>query len=219
MDSIRYNYNHYLQDMKEELGKQWPDNRTLNIVCHGHSVPSGYFATPVVDSFNAYPHLLHKQVKAHYPYAVLNVIVTGIGGETSLSGRTRITGDVLGHRPDVVTIDYGLNDRGIGLSAAQESWKEMIELLLDREIKVILLTPTWDRSYGTGDESWLSLQQHTEQIRHLAQEYKVGLCDSFAAYQSYVDAGGILEDLLSYVNHPNARGHALVAGELAKFLL
>ncbi|MEK5235702.1 hypothetical protein NST99_08380 [Paenibacillus sp. FSL L8-0470] len=32
--------------------------RTLNIVCHGHSVPSGYFATPIVDTFHAYPHLL-----------------------------------------------------------------------------------------------------------------------------------------------------------------
>ncbi|WP_342481353.1 hypothetical protein NST07_08230 [Paenibacillus sp. FSL L8-0340] len=43
---------------KKELKRQWPENRTLNIVCHGHSVPSGYFATPIVDTFHAYPHLL-----------------------------------------------------------------------------------------------------------------------------------------------------------------
>ncbi len=182
-------------------------------------MPSGYFATPFVDTVHAYPHLLHKEVKAQYPYAVLNVIVTGIGGETSLAGRSRFRDQVLGHRPDVVTIDYGLNDRGIGLDAAADSWKAMIEASLEQGTKVILLTPTWDRSYGTGNEAWHSLLEHAGQIRQLAEEYKVGLCDSFAAFQTYIDGGGELEDLLSYVNHPNEQGHRLVAGELAKFLL
>lgn len=36
----------YLSPIIDELAKRWPDNRTVNIVCHGHSVPSGYFATP-----------------------------------------------------------------------------------------------------------------------------------------------------------------------------
>ena len=40
----------YLADFKKELSKQWPDNRTLNIVFHGHSVPSGYFKTPAVNT-------------------------------------------------------------------------------------------------------------------------------------------------------------------------
>ncbi|MFZ9033493.1 MAG: hypothetical protein ACO21J_06030, partial [Anaerohalosphaeraceae bacterium] len=34
--------NIYLQSITQELIKQWPDNRTINIVCHGHSVPAGY---------------------------------------------------------------------------------------------------------------------------------------------------------------------------------
>ena len=73
----------YLASICEILRQHWPDNRTVNIVCHGHSVPAGYFATPRVDTFHAYPHLLHRGLKERYPFAVINVIVTAIGGENS----------------------------------------------------------------------------------------------------------------------------------------
>ena len=33
----------YLTNITFELQKKWPANRTINIVCHGHSVPAGYF--------------------------------------------------------------------------------------------------------------------------------------------------------------------------------
>ena len=80
----------YLSGVVTELTRQWPANRTVNIVCHGHSVPAGYFRTPVVDTFNAYPHLLHRGLKERFPYAVVNVIVTAIGGENSESGANAV---------------------------------------------------------------------------------------------------------------------------------
>src|SRR4030095_13416802 len=66
----------YLQPVVLELKRAWPTNRRVNVVCHGHSVPAGYFKTPVVDTFHAYPHLLHVAVKDRFPRAVVNVIVT-----------------------------------------------------------------------------------------------------------------------------------------------
>lgn len=39
----------YLHAVVAELSRQWPQNRTVSVVCHGHSVPAGYFRTPVVD--------------------------------------------------------------------------------------------------------------------------------------------------------------------------
>ena len=109
----------YLRPIVELLLAQWPGNRTVNIVCHGHSVPAGYFATPMVDTFNAYPALLHRDLKHRFPFAVINVIVTAIGGEGSPQGADRFEADVLCHRPDVVTIDYGLNDRRAGLDGGR----------------------------------------------------------------------------------------------------
>lgn len=206
----------YLSDITAILSAQWPKNRLVNIVCHGHSVPAGYFKTPIVDTFNAYPHLLHKGLKRRFPYAVVNVIVAAIGGENSLSGAVRFEEEVLCHRPDVITIDYALNDRGIGLKKAKAAWSAMIKKATGQGIKVILMTPTADTTYRLDDPSD-ELKQHAEQIRHLAGEYQVGLVDSLAAFDRYLRESGELYELLSQINHPNRRGHELVARELLRW--
>ena len=193
----------------------WPTNRTINIVCHGHSVPAGYFHTPVVDTFNSYPHLLHRELKERFPNAVINVIVTAIGGENSESGAKRFERDVLSLRPDVITIDYSLNDRRIGLAKAKTAWTTMIEQARARRIPVILLTPTPDQR-AKRDDPKDPLNQHAEQVRQLAREGHLGLVDSAAAFDEKVRSGVPLPDLMSHVNHPNRRGHELVAAELAK---
>lgn len=43
----------YLHTVTAELSRQWPQNRTVNVVCHGHSVPAGYFRTPGVVVWNS----------------------------------------------------------------------------------------------------------------------------------------------------------------------
>jgi len=207
--------NTYLAGVVAELEKSWPANRTVNLVFHGHSVPAGYFATPTVDTFNAYPHLVHVEVKRRFPRAVLNAIVTAIGGENSEMGARRFEDDVLPHRPDVLFIDYGLNDRALGLPRADRAWRRMIEASLSARLPVILLTPTHDETQAAGyaGEDRDLLPAHADQIRRLADEYGLGLADSFAAFERYGRTASI-RDLLSWVNHPNRRGHELVAGEI-----
>lgn len=205
----------YLADMVQELKNHWPENRTANIVCHGHSVPSGYFATPMVDTFHAYPHLLHRALKERFPFAVINVIVTAIGGENSQSGSGRME-EALCHRPSLVTIDYGLNDRSLGLAEAMDAWASMVEAAQARGAKVLLLTPTWDAA-EKGPAGQSGLWQHAEQIRALAREYGVALADSYEAIQRYTEAGGSLHDLLSWPNHPNSKGHELVKNEIMRW--
>src|SRR3954453_4525562 len=99
----------YFQRVIEQLRMQYPNNRIINIVCHGHSVPAGYFKTPEVRTFDSYPHLMHVGLAERFPHAVINVIVTAIGGENAVSGARRFEADVLAHRPDLITIDYALN--------------------------------------------------------------------------------------------------------------
>lgn len=206
----------YLADMVTLMEAKWPKNRTINIVCHGHSVPAGYFKTPAVDTFNAYPHLLHKELKSRFPHAVINVIVTSIGGENSEQGNQRFKEDVLTHRPDLITIDYGLNDRRIGLESAEKAWAEMITAAQEEGIKVILLTPTGDHRSKWQDPKD-PLVQHAEQIRSLARDHGVALADSFAALKKAVAKTGNLDDYMSQVNHPNRKGHDLVVQELIKW--
>ncbi len=191
------------------LERQWPNNRTINIVAHGHSVPAGYFKTPDVRSLDAYPHLLHAGLALRYPHAVVNVIVTAVGGEDSREGQARFA-EVLAHRPDIVLIDYGLNDRRIGLAEARKAWVAMITQTKAHGAKVVLLTPTADLDARL-DNPADPLNQHADQIRALAREYDVSLVDSLAAFMS---SGGRMRSLMSQSNHPNRRGHELVADRL-----
>ena len=95
----------------------------------------------------------------------------------------------------------------------------MIEQALAQDIKVILCTPTWDRSYYVQDESWKLLEQHAKQVRTLADHYNVGLADSFEAFRKHVSEQTDLPQYLSHVNHPTRAGHELVAREIAKYFI
>lgn len=199
----------YLQPIRDELTRTWPDNRTINLVFHGHSVPAGYFDTPDVRIAEAYPRLVQDGLKERDQYAVINAIITAIGGEHSAAGAERFA-DVLAHRPDVLLIDYALNDRSIGLEPARQSWTSMITRAVEAGIKIILLTPSGDLRSDLTDPTD-DLARHAEQVRELAARHNLPLADTAAAFVDAVVAGTDLADLMSHVNHPNERGHRLIA--------
>jgi lysophospholipase L1-like esterase len=200
------------------LAKQWPKNKTVNLVFHGHSVPSGYFKTPDVRTLKSYPHQVLEAVKEEYPYAVINVIVTAIGGENAEQGAARFRREVLTHRPDVLFIDYALNDRGTGLERARIAWEKMIEEALNDSIKIILLTPTPDTAVNILDEN-SSLAQHSRQICKLAEKYHIGLVDSYAAFREKKRNGEDIVKYMSQINHPNEKGHSIVRDLIIRWFI
>ncbi len=199
-----------------ELEKKWPENRTINLVFHGHSVPAGYFKTPVVNTLDSYPFLLLQRLKVRYPYAVINIINTAIGGENSIEGEKRFESEVLIHKPDVLFIDYSLNDRGVGLENSYKAWDKMIKGALKKNIKVILLTPSPDQRINMLEPNNL-LEQHRNQVVRLAQENGVGLIDSYSLFKDRIIAGDNVADYMSQVNHPNQSGHQLIADEASTY--
>jgi acyl-CoA thioesterase-1 len=204
----------YLANIQGELTKKWPDNRMVYVVCHGHSVPAGYFETPAVHPFESYPHLVNVAIQKRHPTAMIEVIRTAIGGENSEQGAKRFAEDVLAKDPDVVTIDYALNDRRIGLERAKVAWESMIRQAKEQGVKVILVTPSPDQRSDFNDPQD-PLALHAAQVRELAAIHEVGLADSYAAFHRAVDAGSPLADFMSQVNHPNGKGHEVITGEIA----
>ena len=61
----------YLEKIKAEMKIEWPKNRTINLVFHGHSVPAGYFKTPVVNTLASYPYLEAEDIDACLEYAAM----------------------------------------------------------------------------------------------------------------------------------------------------
>ncbi|SDG70672.1 SGNH/GDSL hydrolase family protein [Winogradskyella thalassocola] len=207
----------YLDSLKKELKVKWPKNTTINLVFHGHSVPTGYTTRGVVDRLSSYPYRTLKEVNDYYPYSVVNTITTSIGGEQSEQGAKRFTDEVLIYKPDVLFIDYGLNDRGIGLERAKVAWSQMIEEALEHGTKVILLTPTPDLKEDiSSDDS--DLAKHSEQIRSLAKTYNVGLVDSYALFRKLSETQP-LQGYMSQNNHINQKGHQFVADAISEYFI
>lgn len=208
----------YFSRVHEELQKKWPDNRSVRLVFHGHSVPAGYFRTPVVRRFDSYPMQFYKRLCEEFPTAVIDVIVTAIGGEDSERGAQRLEADVLALKPDVVFIDYSLNDRRIGLERAEAAWRKMIEASSNADVLVVLLTPTPDSREDILDIK-SPLMQHALQVKRLGQEYKAPVIDSYASFKSRVANGQKVKRYLAQTNHPNREGHTVVTNLVADIFL
>jgi len=205
----------YLSNVQKELKIVFPKNKIINLVFHGHSVPSGYWSHQEVHTLESYPNLLLRKLKSIYSYAVINIIITSIGGESSEKGQSRLKTDVLPHKPDVLFIDYALNDLGIGLERSKVAWEKMIEEALANNIKVVLVTPSPDQRHNIL-EPGNNLELHAKQIRELANQYKIGLADPFTGFQKIAVKEGSIEAYMSHVNHPNEKGHNLIAEEIFK---
>lgn len=207
----------YLKELKAEMCKKWPKNRTINIVFHSHSVPSGYWSRGEVHTLDSYPHLTLQAIKSEYQYAVVNVITTSIGGENSEQGCKRFARDVLGKSPDVVFIDYALNDRKMGPERAA-AWEEMVQQALINRIKVILMTPTPDIRKNILDNNSL-LANHAERIKALVTQYDIGLIDSFEAFRTLARNGEDLSQYMTQNNHPNGKGYRIVADLINEYFM
>lgn len=202
----------YLKREVEKLQKIWPDNESVTIVCHGHSIPCGYMAQNVTQPFDAYPHLLHQELAKRFPHSVINVFVSAVGGENCVFGAKRFARDVLSHRPDLVTIDYGRNDMFLTAEQVKESWAHMIREAKEAGVKVLLITPAADSGaiYYDPAERRLTDAELADVIRDLAKQYETGLADAQNAFMQLFEAGHERSEYAASVNHPNRRGHEII---------
>lgn len=195
----------------DDLAVAWPKNRTINIVAFGHSVPAGYGKTPNVQKTDAYPRLLEDSLAAAYPLAVINVITEGVGGENSTQGLTRFQRDALDHHPRVVMIDYGLNDRSLPLAESERNLTKMIMESRSAGACAILMTPTWD-DQASPQRLDDPLRVQADMIKNLGSRLQVPVADSLESFMRFKGERG---SLMAQSNHPNRKGHELVAENLA----
>jgi lysophospholipase L1-like esterase len=166
--------------------------------------------TPIITTTESYPNLVLKYVTQQYQTAVVNAIKTCIGGENAVQGAVRFEKGVLSHKPDVVFIDYALNDRKNGLEKSKIAWENMINQALKANVKVVLLTPTPDTSEDILNAN-SPLAQHTRQIIELGKQYNIPVIDSYGTFKKMVQSGVVLNNYMAQPNHINTLGHDVVA--------
>ena len=132
-------------------------SQPVKIVCLGDSVTGIYYHT---GGRRAYPKMIALALKTAYPQAEVTVINAGISGNTTVDTLNRLQKDVLDHKPDLVTVKFGLNDMVRVL--AMPPYDELIGLALRAVV------PSAQVEVST----WPTAQQSLAQIKEAAKSVR-----------------------------------------------
>lgn len=173
----------------------------------------------------------------------VEIINAGVGGNHTDLAMKRFDRDVLQHDPDVVIIQFGINDAAIdvwknppatkprvSLDRYSKNLSDFIKQLRARKTRhVVLMTPnplTWTERlkqlygkhpYKPDDANGFNvvLETYADEVRRVAAKHKVPLIDVDLAFKQYAEQPSqSIDDLLLDGMHPNEQGHKLISNLL-----
>jgi lysophospholipase L1-like esterase len=182
----------------------------VTIVAFGDSITAGYCVR------RGFPSFWKQMLAEKYPEASVEMINSGISGDTSMDGLARLDWAVLSYEPDLVTINFGINDcvLGLDLEEFEMNFVEMVRRIRAGTNSEILLlssqpleTPPYDRL----------VLDYYQAVQRVAREMDVGFVDVYGAWMRRVRAGTPLGSLiLPGLDHPNEAGYRIMAEELTR---
>ena len=192
--------------------KKLTEDKELTIAYFGGSVTVGTGST----SGNSWREKTTKWFKQNYRDAKITEVNAAIGGTGSTYGYQRLKKDILKKEPDLVFIEFAMND--VYESVTQTKAAANIDAIIrnineyDPEIDIVLVFIT---SEGNVKLDYLVKQGH----RHVAEYYGV----------PYIDVGNAMRDELQEtgnewshyfgdVVHPNDTGYQIYFDEIVKNL-
>ena len=188
--------------------------RSVRIVAFGDSTTAVYDWAPSVGE--VYAQCLPKALAKHSIRA--EVINAGIGNTTTREGRERLDTDVRGYAPDIVIIQFGINDSWIDADLGQtqprltrDEFRDNLNYFIDTLGKdgaeLIFMTPNpmrWSDPFyidvfnktpgllDTSEERGINalLNLYAQDVRDVAQDKNVALIDVFKAFEDYGNQPG-----------------------------
>ena len=170
------------------------EGEEARIILFGDSITAGFAVR------RGFDHFWLSMLKETYPKAAVAMRNQGACGATSFDGLARLDGSVVAHNPDLVTVNFGINDMysGIRLGEFKGNLIEIVERILEGpgsgsgpELLLLssepLMTPKFDRIV-------LGYYQVLEDV---AEEMGVGFVDVYGAWMERVAEGVPLESLTS----------------------
>ena len=182
----------------------------VTIVALGDSITAGFAVR------RGFPSFWREMLQQKYPEARLELINSGVSGDTTLDGLARLDWAVLSYEPDLVTINFGINDSvlGLGLDEFEMNLVEIVRRIRagpDSEILLLssqpLETPPYDKI----------VRDYYQTIERVAKEMDVGFVNVYEAWMERVRAGTPLGSMIiPGLDHPNEAGYRIIAEELMK---
>jgi lysophospholipase L1-like esterase len=155
-------------------------------------------------------------LKTAFPQARVTAVNAGISGNTTVDGLKRLDRDVLDHKPDLVTVMFGLNDMlRVPIADFRVNLGQIIERCRAAGAEVLLCTP--NGVIDTSGRPVVKLVQYCGAMKETANKYQVPVCDVYAAYEALRARDPLSwRLLLSDEIHPNMDGHKLNAETICR---
>lgn len=190
----------------KNLMKRAANGESLVIGFLGGSITQGSLSsTPKT----CYAYLVYEWWKKSFPNAAFSFVNGGIGGTTSHYGGARAWKDVLCYRPDIVTVDFSVNDD------ANEFFEETYEGTLRR----LFMAPSAPAVVVLNNVFYDTGKNAQDYHNRIAEHYGIPHVSIKDTIFPDVESGKIVRADITPDNlHPNDKGHRLVADEICKLL-
>ncbi|MBX3178691.1 MAG: hypothetical protein KF886_15135 [Candidatus Hydrogenedentes bacterium] len=183
-------------------------NQSVTVICFGDSVTGLYYHT---GGRRAYTDMVATGLQQAFPDAKVTAINAGVSGHTTAKALERIDKDVLAHRPDLVTVMFGLNDMTrVPLEDYRANLREIVAQCRAIGAEVMLCTPNNVRD--TESRPTAKLLEYAAAVREVAAAEQTALADCYNAFEAVRDGDArAWAFLMSDEIHPNMAGHKLIA--------
>lgn len=190
----------------KNLMKRAANGESLVIGFLGGSITQGSLSsTPK----NCYAYLVYEWWKKSFPNAAFSFVNGGIGGTTSHYGGARAWKDVLCYRPDIVTVDFSVNDDA----------NEFFEETYEGTIRRLLAAPSAPAVVVLNNMFYDTGKNAQDYHNRIADHYGIPHVSIKDTVYPDVESGKIVRADITPDNlHPNDKGHRLVADEICKLL-
>lgn len=176
-----------------------PETKGKTILCFGDSITAGYGLN---DSNDGYPAVLQQKIDSlNLNYTVIN---SGVSGETSAGGKSRINW-VIKQMPKLFLLELGANDglRGVPLTETRSNLQAIIDVVREKSPKTIIILAGMELPPNMG-------QDYTTEFRQLFADLAQTNNLEFIPF-ILKDVGGIASLNQSDGIHPNVAGHKILA--------
>ncbi len=181
----------------------------VNIAFFGGSITWGGNCGDIENK--SYRALTGKFIREMLPGVKVNCFNGGFGGTNSMEGVFRCEEHILSHKPDLVFMEFAINDLGVGNQMTNLS-------CLEANFRKI-----WKKDPATGIILLISGSRNDSQVQliHLkaAADFGLHCIDVGAAKRKMILKGKYTNEQLWSDNvHPGIEGHAVYAGIVKKYL-
>lgn len=194
--------------------KRIKENKELNVVFFGGSVTWGTAASD--ESKTSWRALTVKWLKEEYPDCVINGVNAAIGGTGTGYGFLRFDRDVTPHNPDLIFIEFSVNDcyQGYSVDESLIYYESIIR-------KVYALNPTTDIvMIFITDMDKATYSKIFNAHRRLAEYYNIPVVEFGKKLHNYIEkTGEPINNYLSDWVHPNDKGYEFYFSVMKNFLV